>query len=58
MKENVYRLCYIDQSGNYYGDVIQSESRVQAIQLFKEKFDIEPSAYVFVDRVISEEVWQ
>ena len=58
MQNNAYQLCYIDQSGNYYGDVIKAESRVQAIQLFKEKFDIEPSAYVLVDRVIGEEVWQ
>ncbi|EKU93156.1 Uncharacterised protein [Alloiococcus otitis] len=55
MQNGAYRLCHIDEFGNYYGDVIEANSRPQAIQLFKKQFNLEPSAYVLVDRVTEEE---
>lgn len=55
MQDKAYRLCHVDEFGNYYGDVIQADSVSLAIQLFKKQFNLEPSAYVLVDRVTEEE---
>lgn len=56
MSENGYRLCHVDEHGLYYGDVIKADSLQLAIHLFKQKFNLHPSAYVLADRVTIEEV--